>query len=36
MFTAFFNIFKSLNNSDMPDDWKQTNVIPVFKGKGNK
>ena len=27
---------KSFNNSDMPDDWKQANVVPVFKGKGNK
>ena len=27
---------KSFNNSDLPDDWKQANVVPVFKEKGNK
>ena len=27
---------KSFNNSDLPDDWKQANVVPVFKGKSNK
>ena len=27
---------KSFNNSDLPDNWKQVDVIPVFKGKDNK
>ena len=27
---------KSFDNSDLLDDWKRANVVPVFKGKGNK
>ena len=27
---------KSFNNSDLPDDWKRANLVPVFKGKDNK
>ena len=36
MFTTFFNISKFFNNLELPDDWKRDNVVPVFKGKGNK
>ena len=36
MFTTFLIFQKSFNNSDLPDDWKRANVVPVFKGKCNK
>ena len=29
-------IQKSLNQKQMPSKWKHANVIPVYKGKGNR
>ena len=34
LFSLIFQ--KSFNNTDLPKDWKQANLVPVFKGKGNK
>ena len=35
--TPFALIFqKSLDTGHLPNIWRQANIIPVFKGKGNK